>query len=107
MHFQLGRGFVGKWYTRPDIILDLIPVDHVVNAIIAGAWRRANIHRNECDFASTTGAKRANGADCDRGEPVIYHVSSSQQNPFTIKQLGEVLNVIYVLLYIRKGKLDY
>ena len=89
---KLARGFVSKWYTRPEVILDLVPVDHVVNAMIAGAWQRGVTHSNQMSDGSE-GVKRKEVEDDGSGgggwgKPVIYHVSTSYDNPFTIQQLG-------------------
>lgn len=61
-----GRGQLPEFPGLPDSILDLIPVDYVVNAIIAAA---------------------ANPAP--KGEPEYFHIASGQSNPLPFHRMFE------------------
>ncbi len=59
-----GRGELPEFPASPDSVLDIVPCDHVVNAIVA--------------VAATTPAV---------GEPVYYHVNSGARNPLTFNHV--------------------
>lgn len=61
-----GRGQLPEFPGLPDSILDLIPVDYVVNAILAAAQRPAK-----------------------PGKPEYYHVASGASNPVPFHQMYE------------------
>ncbi len=57
-----GRGNLPEFPASPDAVIDIVPCDHVVNAIIAVA-------------ATSPGV----------GQPEFYHVSSGARNPLTFR----------------------
>ena len=59
-----GRGLIAEFPGPPDGILDLIPVDLVVNAVLAAATQPSS-------------------SQPDADEPKYYHVSSGDRNPLT------------------------
>jgi HAD superfamily hydrolase (TIGR01490 family) len=59
-----GRGELPEFPASPDSVVDIVPCDHVVNAIIAVAATEPEV-----------------------GEPEYYHVSSGARNPVTFKDL--------------------
>ncbi|MWB98492.1 SDR family oxidoreductase [Agromyces seonyuensis] len=61
-----GRGQLPEFPGVPDSVLDLIPVDHVVNAILAAAARPA-----------------------EPGEPIYYQVASGASNPLPFHRMFE------------------
>ncbi|MEO5534211.1 MAG: SDR family oxidoreductase [Pseudolysinimonas sp.] len=68
-----GRGQLPEFPGLPDSILDLIPVDYVVNAILAAA---------------------ANPAET--GKPEYYHVASGASNPVPFHQMYENVHSYFV-----------
>src|SRR5690606_37699112 len=60
-----GRGLLPEFPGLPDSVLDLIPVDYVVNAILAAA------------------------ANPPAGEPEYFHVSSGASNPLPFHRMYE------------------
>jgi alcohol-forming fatty acyl-CoA reductase len=67
-----GRGQLPEFPGLPDSILDLIPVDYVVNAILAAAARPAKV-----------------------GEPEYYHVASGASNPVPFHQMYENVHAFF------------
>jgi fatty acyl-CoA reductase len=67
-----GRGQLPDFPGLPDSILDIIPVDYVVNAIIAAA-----------------------GAEADPADPQYYHVSSGASNPLPFHEMYENVNEFF------------
>jgi len=67
-----GRGQLPEFPGLPDSILDLIPVDYVVNAILAAASRPAKV-----------------------GEPQYYHVASGASNPVPFHQMYENVHAFF------------
>ncbi|GAB2451594.1 HAD superfamily hydrolase (TIGR01490 family) [Conyzicola lurida] len=67
-----GRGQLPDFPGLPDSILDIIPVDFVVNAIIAAA-----------------------GTDADPADPKYYHVSSGASNPLPFHEMYENVNEFF------------
>lgn len=63
-----GRGLLPEFPGLPDSVLDLIPVDYVVNAILAAA------------------------ANPSGGEPEYFHVSSGASNPLPFHRMFENVN---------------
>jgi alcohol-forming fatty acyl-CoA reductase len=59
-----GRGLLPEFPGLPDSVLDIIPVDHVVNAIVAVAGSKRNV-----------------------AEPKYFHVSSGKSNPLPFHQM--------------------
>ncbi len=59
-----GRGQVPEFPASPDAIVDIVPVDHVVNAILAVCATRPAL-----------------------GQPAYYHVSSGDRNPLTFAEV--------------------
>ncbi|MFC7624874.1 HAD-IB family hydrolase [Microlunatus sp. GCM10028923] len=59
-----GRGELPEFPASPDSVVDIVPCDHVVNAIIAVAATEPEV-----------------------GEPEFYHVSSGARNALTFKDL--------------------
>jgi len=78
-----GRGQLPEFPGLPDSILDLIPVDYVVNAILAAAARPAKV-----------------------GEPEYYHVASGASNPVPFHQMHDNVHEFFVKnpLTDRNGK---
>lgn len=68
-----GRGLLPEFPGLPDSILDVIPVDYVVNAILAAA---------------------ANPAPVDK--PIYYHVASGASNPLPFHQIFGYVNKFFV-----------
>ena len=68
-----GRGLLPEFPGLPDSILDVIPVDYVVNAIIAAA---------------------ANPAE--KNQPEYYHVASGASNPLPFHQIAGYVNRYFV-----------
>jgi fatty acyl-CoA reductase len=67
-----GRGQLPDFPGLPDSILDIIPVDFVVNAILAAA-----------------------GTDADPADPQYYHVSSGASNPLPFHEMYENVNEFF------------
>ncbi|WP_411701087.1 HAD-IB family hydrolase [Conyzicola sp.] len=67
-----GRGQLPDFPGLPDSILDIIPVDYVVNAIIAAA-----------------------GTDPDPADPQYYHVNSGASNPLPFHEMYENVNEFF------------
>ena len=67
-----GRGQLPDFPGLPDSILDIIPVDYVVNAIIAAA-----------------------GTEPDPEDPQYYHVSSGASNPLPFHEMYENVNEFF------------
>ncbi|WP_432548578.1 SDR family oxidoreductase [Kineococcus sp. SYSU DK004] len=59
-----GKGELTEFPAAPDSVLDVVPIDHVVNAIIA-----------------------ASAAPPPLSQPAYYHVSSGNRNPITFRGL--------------------
>jgi len=78
-----GRGQLPEFPGLPDSILDLIPVDYVVNAILAAAANPAK-----------------------KGEPEYYHVASGASNPVPFHQMYENVHEFFLAnpLTDRNGK---
>jgi len=78
-----GKGQLPEFPGLPDSILDLIPVDYVVNAILAAAQKPAT-----------------------KGEPEYFHVASGQSNPVPFHQMYENVHEYFTKnpLTDRKGK---
>ena len=78
-----GKGQLPEFPGLPDSILDLIPVDYVVNTIIAAAANPAK-----------------------KGEPEYFHVASGASNPVPFHQMYENVHQFFVKnpLTDRKGK---
>jgi phosphoserine phosphatase/nucleoside-diphosphate-sugar epimerase len=68
-----GRGQLPEFPGVPDSILDVIPVDHVVNAMLAAAERPKPV-----------------------GEVAYYHVTSGASNPLTLRGMYENANEFFV-----------
>ena len=68
-----GRGLLPEFPGLPDSILDVIPVDYVVNAIIAAA---------------------ANPAE--KNKPEYYHVASGASNPLPFHEISGYVNQYFV-----------
>lgn len=68
-----GRGLLPEFPGLPDSILDVIPVDYVVNAILAAA---------------------ANPAE--RNTPKYYHVASGASNPLPFHEMFGYVNTFFV-----------
>jgi alcohol-forming fatty acyl-CoA reductase len=79
-----GRGQLPEFPGLPDSILDLIPVDYVVNAILAAAARPAKV-----------------------GQPEYYHVASGASNPVPFHQMYENVHAFFEAnpLTDRNGKI--
>jgi fatty acyl-CoA reductase len=67
-----GRGQLPDFPGLPDSILDIIPVDYVVNAIIAAA-----------------------GTDPDPADPQYYHVNSGASNPLPFHEMYANVNEFF------------
>lgn len=67
-----GRGQLPDFPGLPDSILDVIPVDFVVNAALAAAARDAKVD-----------------------EPMYYHVSSGKSNPLPFHRMYENVNAYF------------
>src|SRR5690606_34038805 len=78
-----GKGQLPEVPGLPDSILDLIPVDYVVNAILAAAAKPAK-----------------------KGEPEYFHVASGQSNPVPFHQMYENVHEYFTTnpLTDRRGK---
>ena len=63
-----GRGEFPEFPAAPDSVVDIVPVDHVVNALIAVA-----------------------ATDPEPGVPQYFHVSSGARNPLTFRRLYELV----------------
>ncbi len=59
-----GRGELPEFPASPDSVVDIVPCDHVVNAIVAVCATEPEI-----------------------GRPVYYHVNSGARNPLTFREL--------------------
>ncbi|WP_309711857.1 SDR family oxidoreductase [Pseudolysinimonas sp.] len=68
-----GKGQLPEFPGLPDSILDLIPVDYVVNTILAAAANPAK-----------------------KGEPAYYHVASGASNPVPFHQMYENVHEFFV-----------
>jgi HAD superfamily hydrolase (TIGR01490 family) len=64
-----GRGELPEFPAAPDSVVDIVPVDHVVNAILAVAA----------------------GPAPEPGAPAYFHVSSGQRNALTFRRLYELV----------------
>ena len=65
-----GRGELPEFPASPDAVVDIVPCDHVVNAILAVC-----------------------ATDPEIGEPRFYHVNSGARNPLTFRDLyGHIRN---------------
>jgi HAD superfamily hydrolase (TIGR01490 family) len=69
-----GRGVLPEFPGLPDGVLDVIPVDIVVNAILAAA-------------AAPPKIGGASGAGSGAGAPAYYHVGSGARNPLTFRAM--------------------
>ncbi|MFC1526825.1 ribose-5-phosphate isomerase A [Candidatus Latescibacterota bacterium] len=67
-----GRGLLPDFPLEPELVLDLIPVDFVVNALLAAAPR------------------------CAADEVHVYHVASSSENPVTVRALFDNVRAHFV-----------
>jgi HAD superfamily hydrolase (TIGR01490 family) len=67
-----GRGELPEFPASPDAIMDVVPVDHVVNAILAAAAERP-----------------------EKGAPAYYHMASGWRNPFTYAQVYEYIRAYF------------
>ena len=63
-----GRGELPEFPAAPDSIVDIVPADHVVNAILAVC-----------------------ATDPEPGTPAYYHVSSGARNPLTFNRMYELI----------------
>lgn len=63
-----GKGSLPEFPASPDSVIDIVPCDHVVNAILAVCATTPEI-----------------------GEPEFYHVSSGARNPLTFRRLYELV----------------
>jgi len=68
-----GKGQLPEFPGLPDSILDLIPVDYVVNTILAAAANPAK-----------------------KGEPEYFHVASGASNPVPFHQMYENVHEFFV-----------
>ncbi|GMA90443.1 hypothetical protein GCM10025869_09720 [Homoserinibacter gongjuensis] len=66
-----GRGLLPEFPGLPDSVLDLIPVDYVVNAILAAA------------------------ANPPKGEPEYFHIASGASNPLPFHRMFENVNAYF------------
>ncbi|MGI4896296.1 MAG: SDR family oxidoreductase [Janthinobacterium lividum] len=73
-----GRGELTEFPAAPDSVLDVVPVDHVVNAIIT-----------------------ASATPPPLSEPAYYHVTSGSRNPVTFRDLW-----MYVYAYFQEFPFD-
>ena len=76
-----GRGDLPEFPASPDSVVDIVPVDHVVNALIAVMANPPTVP------ATRPGAESASAA----GVPDYYHVSSGHRNPLTFRTLYELV----------------
>jgi fatty acyl-CoA reductase len=74
-----GRGLLPEFPGLPDSVLDIIPVDFVVNAILAAAASKPTA-----------------------GQPRYYNVSSGASNPLPFHQMYELVNEYFTLNPIPK-----
>ena len=63
-----GRGELTEFPAAPDAVLDVVPIDHVVNAILV-----------------------ASATPPPLSQPAYYHVSSGNRNPLTFRQIYEFI----------------
>ena len=63
-----GRGELPEFPAAPDSVVDIVPVDHVVNAILAVC-----------------------ATSPEPGRPAYFHVSSGARNPLTFRRLYELV----------------
>lgn len=63
-----GRGELPEFPAAPDSVVDIVPVDHVVNALLAVC-----------------------ATDPQAGAPQYFHVSSGARNPLTFRRLYELV----------------
>lgn len=63
-----GKGNLPEFPASPDAVIDIVPCDHVVNAILAVCATKPEV-----------------------GEPEFYHVASGSRNPLTFRRLYELV----------------
>jgi alcohol-forming fatty acyl-CoA reductase len=68
-----GRGELPEFPATPEAVVDIVPCDHVVNAILAVCATRPEI-----------------------GEPEYYHVNSGARNPLTFKDLYTYIRAYFL-----------
>jgi len=78
-----GRGLLPDFPGLPDSVLDIIPVDYVVNAILAAAETKPTV-----------------------GEARYYHVSSGASNPLPFHEMYELVNEYFTKNPIPKDDKD-
>lgn len=64
-----GRGELPELPASPDAVIDIVPCDHVVNAIVAVCATQPKI-----------------------GEPEFYHASSGARNPLSFREIYELIH---------------
>ncbi len=65
------KGILREFPGDPESLVDLVPVDHVVNAVLAAAVRRPR-------------------------EPEVFHVASSDRNPLRYRQLYDYVRSYFI-----------
>ena len=68
-----GRGELTEFPAAPDSVVDMVPIDHVVNAIL-----------------------KASATPPPLSEPAYYHVSSGARNPITFRDLYEHVRAYFL-----------
>jgi len=85
------RGLLPEFPGVPDSVLDIVPVDFVVNVILTVA---ANPTRaSSASIGSAAGDAPA--GDAPAGDAQYFHVASGNSNPFPILRMFENLNTFF------------
>ncbi|MBA8811954.1 SDR family oxidoreductase [Frigoribacterium faeni] len=86
------RGLLPEFPGVPDSVLDVVPVDYVVNVILAVA---ANPTRASSAPVDDTAESGSTPADAAPGDAQYFHVASGNSNPFPILRMFENLNTFF------------
>lgn len=78
---KAGRGYLRSVKSEGDAVLDLVPVDIVVNLLITSAWYTATNRINRIQ---------------------IYHCSTGKLNPFRWGEMG----ILFLAVYWRYSNYD-
>lgn len=68
-----GKGRLPEFPASPDSVIDIVPVDHVVNAIVAVCATEPEV-----------------------GDPQFYHLNSGARNPITFRTLYELVRQYFI-----------
>ncbi|WP_314102398.1 SDR family oxidoreductase [uncultured Frigoribacterium sp.] len=92
------RGLLPEFPGVPDSVLDIVPVDYVVNVVLAVAANPAGASSASAVDSGAAGAV-ASGAATDGAasapEPQYFHVASGNSNPFPILRMFDNLKTFF------------